>query len=283
MTWIPMTRQKMQEYWGFLTISDEGELVGTVRALAWQLVLNPVNKTMKRIKLNAAILSAALVIGAASVSQAVPTIRISDGVNTVTLADNNPGDGSPIAGFVQYTAPAGTFAGWSVILTAGVTKPVIGSATSPELDLNWQITRTAGAGSGTLTICFSENGFNLASPMAMTTSMGGTLGTSAANQARVRTYYAGNNTVLADTSLMTDTTFNGPGAFNGSPVAVVPADPTVAFTVKLELTQFGGANGEVTSGDIHLRPVGVPEGGSMVTLLGTALLALGAFAARRKS
>ena len=237
---------------------------------------------MKNLKLNAAILGVALALAATSVSQAVPTIRISDGFTTVTVSDNLVGDASAQAGFVSYTAAPGTFAGWSVILSAGTTKPIIGSATAPELDLNWSITRTAGAGVGTLTVLFSENGFNLATAAGAVTASGGTLGTSAANSATIRTFYAANNVELNQASLITSQVFTGPGAFSQNTFGAVPADPTVSFTVRLDLVQNGGTSSQITSGDIHLF-VNAPEGGSMVTLLGTALLALGAFAARRKA
>lgn len=243
-------------------------------------VLNLVHKTMKNFKRNAAILSVALVLAAASVSQALPTIRITDGINTVTVTDGGVGDTGPGLGLVTYQSGPGTFAGWSVIVSVGTTKPVLGSATAPELDLNWSITREQGAGNGTLTVLFSENGFNLATPGSSITSAGGTLGTSAANSATVRTYYAGNNVELNQANLVTSQTFNGPNPFGQAVAgAGIPADPTVAFTVRLDLVQAGG---QITSGDIHMF-VNAPEGGSMVTFLGTALLALGAFAARRKA
>lgn len=232
---------------------------------------------MKNFKRSAVILSVALGMAAASISQAIPTIRISDGFTTLIVQDNSAADGSAIAGFVQYIAPVGTFAGWSVILSAGTTKPVIGSATSPELDLNWSITRQ-GPTAGQLTVQFSENGFNLAGPSSFVISSGGILGTTA-NTALVRTYYAGNNTELSTTSLMTTHAFSGPGAFAASDLGAAPADPTVAFTLQLDLNQGAG---QISSGDIHLY-LNVPEGGSMVTFLGTALLALGALAARRKA
>ena len=236
----------------------------------------PQKALMKNSNRSAAILGVALGLAAASVSQAIPTIRISDGFTTLIIQDNIGADGSPIAGFVQYTAPAGTFAGWSVVLSAGTTKPVIGSATSPELDLNWAITRQ-GPTAGQLTVQFSENGFNLAGPSSFVISSGGILGT-AANTALVRTYYAGNNTELNTTSLLTTHAFIGPGAFAANDPGAAPADPTVAFTVQLDLTHGAG---QISSGDVHLY-LNVPEGGSMATFFGTALLALGALAIRRK-
>lgn len=235
---------------------------------------------MKNFKTKAAILSAALALAATSVTQAVPTLRIQSGATIITVQDNGVGDTDLQPGAISYTAPAGTFANWSVVFSGGITKPAIGSATAPELDLNWNIVRTAGSGSGTITAMFSENGFNLATAKPFITSSGGTLGTSAANSATVNTFYAGNDTVLATTSPLTSHVFNGPGAFAANDNGNAPADPTVAFTIVLSLTQGAG---QITSGDIQLYSVNAPEGGSMVTFLGTALLALGAFATRRKA
>ena len=110
------------------------------------------------------------------------------------------------------------------------------------------------------------------------TASGGTLGLGA-NTALVRTYYDAANVELATTTLLTSQNFTGPGAFANNGGGNAPADAAVAFTVKLDLTQGAG---QITSGDIHLT-LSVPEGGSMVTFLGTALLALGAFSVRRKA
>jgi hypothetical protein len=225
------------------------------------------------------LLSVAASLFLAPLAQAIPTIRITDGITTVTIQDNVGADSSPVAGYVEYSAPAGTFAGWSSGLSAGTTKPLVGSSTSPQVDLNWAIVRS-GPGSGSISVFFSENNFNLASATPMTASSGGTLGTSAANTALVRTYYDNGNTVLATSTLLTSHAFSGPGAFAANDPAVAPADPAIAFTVRVDLTQ--NAN-DITSGEIHLFGASVPEGGSMVTMLGTALLALGFFAARRKA
>lgn len=238
---------------------------------------------MKNYKRNFAVLGVAAAMAAASVASAVPTLRITDGVTTVTVEDNVGADSVPLAGFVQYSSAPGTFAGWSVIVSGGATKPLVGSSTKPQLDLNFQVVRTGGAGAGTLTICFSENGFNLASATPMQTGSGVTLGTTAANTAKVETFYAANNTVLntgAGTVKLASQNYAGPGASSQNTVANAAADPSIAFTIKLDLNI---AQGEVASGDLHLFALGVPEGGSMVTFLGTALLALGAFAARRKA
>src|SRR6185436_9298402 len=131
-----------------------------------------------------------------------------------------------------------------------------------------------------LTICFSDNGFNLATPRNFVTDIGGTAGP-AGNTVNVRTYYDLGNTELAQTTLLTSHLFTSPpNGFSATDFGgPVPADPSVSFTIQLVLRQ---AVGSASSGDIDLHQ-NVPEGGSMVTFLGTALLALGVFAVRRKS
>lgn len=232
-----------------------------------------------KLKQNAAVLSVALALAAATVSQATPMLQISDGVAlATTISDNGPGDANPMVGAVSFS---GVINGWNILVSSGVTKPNLGSSTSPSLDLAWQVTRTSAAGGAQLTICFSENGFNLATPRNFETATGGTFGSGAGNTANVRTYYDLGNTELAQTTLLTSRLFTTPpnaqsASDFGGPV---PSDPSVSFTIKLVL---GMAVGSVSSGDIDLHQ-NVPEGGSMVTFLGTALLALGAFAVRRKS
>jgi hypothetical protein len=228
-----------------------------------------------KLKQHAAVLSVALAL-AASVS-ATPVLQITDGVAApITVTDNLAGDANPLAGAVSFN---GVINGWNILVSSGVTKPIIGSSTSPALDLTWQVTRSSAAGGASLTICFSENGFNLATPRTFVTDVGGTAGP-AGNTVNVRTYYDLGNTTLAQTTLLTSHLFTSPpNGFSASDVGgPVPADPSVAFTIKLVLSQ---AVGTVSSGDIDLHTV--PEGGSMVTFLGTALLALGVFAVRRKS
>src|SRR6185503_20602125 len=111
-----------------------------------------------KLKQNAAVLSVALALAAASISSATPVLQISDGVApTVTVTDQvfGPGgDGNAAPGAVSFS---GVINGWNILVSSGVTKPILGSATSPSLDLTWQVTRTSASGGSSLTICFSEN------------------------------------------------------------------------------------------------------------------------------
>jgi hypothetical protein len=224
-------------------------------------------------------LTIALFLTAVSVTHAIPMLRVSDGLNApITITDNGAGDLAPAVGHLNY-ANANYF-GWNIIVSSGVTKPIVGSATSPALDLNYQIIRNANS-QGTLTILFSENGFNLASPSTMETSAGGILGNSGNPSINVRTYYDLGNTELVTTTLLTSHLFTGQGGYAGNDIGgPVGPDSSIAFTMRIDLSIPVGA---VSSGDIDLHLNNVPEGGSMITFLGTALFGLGILAIRRRN
>ena len=239
----------------------------------------PKNKTiMKMMKRNAAAAAvAALSLAAAPMSQAVPSMQISDGVNAaLVITDNSALDSSLALGQVNYN---GTYNGWTILVSSGVSKPFIGSINSPALDLSFQITRS-GASQETLSVFFSDNDFNVAAPANFMLAAGGTLGNLGSPGINVRSYYNLANVPLAATTQLTGHAYNSQGGFSGNDVGgPVPADPSVAFTIRMDLSE---AIGGVASGDIDLH-ISVPEGGSMLTLLGTGFVALGLLAARRKS
>ncbi len=202
-------------------------------------------------------------------------LRVTDGVNApITITDNGAGDSAPAVGHLNYANP--NYFGWNILVSSGVTKPIVGSSTSPALDLSYQIIRNAGS-QGTLTIFFSENGFNLASAANFETSAGGILGNSGTPSANVRTFYDLGNTELATTTLLTSHLFTGQGGYSGTDFGgPVGPDSSVAFTIRLDVSIPVDS---VSSGDIDLHSV--PEGGSMITFFGTALFGLGILAVRR--
>ena len=168
---------------------------------------------MKTIIQTSVVASIALFV-ATSTTQAVPQLRISDGVNpAVTVTDNGAGDTSALVGHVSYGNAS--FFGWNILVSSGVTKPIVGSSISPELDLNWQVSRTAGA-SATLSISFSDNDFNLTSPRNFQVASGGTLGNAGTPSVLVRSWYDLGNTTLAETTALTTHLFSGPGAVSGN-------------------------------------------------------------------
>ena len=105
-------------------------------------------------------------------------LQLSDGTTTTTIVDNGTGDGNSTTGLITFSGSVG---GFSVNLTAGASKPVIGLPNDAEMDLN-DLTITAGSTGGTLTIALADTGFSSptgSSPLeTLSTAFGGTLPTS---------------------------------------------------------------------------------------------------------
>jgi hypothetical protein len=112
-----------------------------------------------------------LVFLVASSAQAIATLQLSDGSNTVTIVDQGPGDGSNILGVVSFNGGLPS-SSWTVNITTGITKPVIGDVANPSLDLN--SVNVSGGGAGTLTILFSDNNFAAPTIGMWNTAIGGT-------------------------------------------------------------------------------------------------------------
>src|SRR6266550_5698456 len=102
-------------------------------------------------------------------ARAIPTLTLSDGIaaDTKTIVDNGVGDLNPAAGIVTFVGSLGVF---NINTTSGFTKPAVGSAAAPEIDISSFNNATA---AGTLTITFSEDGFT-GFPGTVVADFGGT-------------------------------------------------------------------------------------------------------------
>src|SRR5829696_640032 len=81
------------------------------------------------------IVSALTILAASQImASATLQLRLSDGTTTITVVDQGPNDFIPAVGWVGYLGPVGDI--WIYDITAGITKPLIGTSDVPELDLN---------------------------------------------------------------------------------------------------------------------------------------------------
>ncbi len=112
----------------------------------------------------------ALLIGIQSVSHATPLeIFLYDGVNpAVFVLDNGVGDTNLTNGVVSWS---GSIGNWIVNVTTAITYPVLGTAASPQLDLN-SINATSISG-GNLYVAASALDYTLA-PTTANFLLGGT-------------------------------------------------------------------------------------------------------------
>jgi len=199
------------------------------------------------------ILAVFLLTGSASASA---ILELSHGSITQTIYDSSDSDAD---GVVFFTGSIGSF---NINYTTGLTKPVIGSASFPYLDLN---SLNVSNGNGTLTIKLTDTGFYLPDTLSGFEGLiGGTT----------------DGTVTADIYLdITNTTFGtgtllgsfGPfssGAFSDD--FIWTGDPAEPFSLTIVASITQGA-GNVTSFDCEISAVPIP---ATVWILGSGLIGL---------
>ena len=170
-------------------------------------------------------------------AHATAELELISGSSTIMVADGSSQDLSSAAGQVAWI---GTINGWTFAITAGDTKPQLGSATSPQLDLG---VLANVVGNGNLIVKFSDTGFGPSS------------GT-------VNSTFFENGTSTASASVLIDSSDK---LFGGAP----STDGTLAgpYSITLVDTFTPG----LVSSD---HRVSVPDGGATVALLGFGLVAV---------
>jgi len=203
---------------------------------------------------------------------ATPTLKICDNAavpNCVIVADGGVGDLNGAAGVVTFSGAVGA---WTINVDTGVTKPVLGSAGAPHMDLNF-VDIYSGTGAGNkLTILWSDTDFT--APGQFQTLIGGTNATGGSSSIQD---YIGPSNALFDTS--TALCPLGPfaaGAYSGS--CTKPDTGTLPpYSLTMQVVLTAGAKGSF-SGDHELTRV--PEPGSLL-LLGIGFLGLAAIRRRK--
>lgn len=193
------------------------------------------------------------------------SLRLTSGATIVTCADGGACDLNSATGAITFIGTVGT---WSLNVTTALTTPILGSFSTPEMDLN-----SVNVGTGTLSILASETGYNTGgSTAAFDLTVGGTAtGGSTASFS----YWLDDPNALFGTSTLLGSAgpFSGAFAFTGSGSAAVSGD--FALTLGALLT---GVTGSSASFDQNIR-FKAPEPAALLYGLG---LGLTAFISRRR-
>ncbi|HYR39133.1 MAG TPA: PEP-CTERM sorting domain-containing protein [Methylomirabilota bacterium] len=208
-------------------------------------------------------------IGWVTAAHAAPTLQISDGITTVTVADNAAGDLNPLVGVITF---AGPFPGLLVTVDTGVSKPVM--PFPGAIDLNAvQVT----TGPKDFTIKFSDTDFVFPTGSThLIMSLGGTLSAPVGSTITFDGYEDDTNTLFGTGGLHVGPATFGPGAFSTQQGfgSFVTGPYSLTEVVTIHLT--GPSS---TSFDTELRVVPEP---ATLTLLGLGVLGVGACAWRRR-
>jgi PEP-CTERM motif len=188
------------------------------------------------------------------------------------VADNFPG--SAVVG--QINAGALGVNGFTIVTNVSQTKPLLGTAAAPQMDLAFTAT-TSDSATHTVWLYASDTGFTGAAH-SFSLQLGGTQPPpGAANSITGRAWGGNSNTNLDLTSLLGST-----GATSTSPFALSAAgllNPTsnpYALTVGVVITRTAAGT---TTGDLNFA---VPEPASMA-LFGLGLIGFGVVNRRRKA
>jgi len=191
--------------------------------------------------------------------------------NSASVTDQGAGDVNLAVGAATFVGSVGNFV---INVTTGLSKPILGSATLPDIDLSSvDVTSTAG---GTLTLEVTDTDFIGNGGLAdFVSAIGGTQG--AGGSLSYKTFADCSNTAFGTGIALQSQSFSGGGAFSGSttsPTALCSGDYSLTELVSLALP--GGFN--TTSFDANLA---VPEPATLA-LFGAGLLAIPLFSRRKR-
>ena len=213
----------------------------------------------------------ALVLAGTKPSQATLMISLADNLgNSASVTDQGAGDVNPALGAATFVGSVGNF---FINVTTGLSKPILGSATLPDIDLS-SVDVTSALG-GTLTLEVTDTDFiGNAGVADFVSAIGGTQGSG--GSLSYSTFADCSNSAFGTGIALSSQSFSGGGAFSGSsttPTSLCSGNYSLTELVSLSLP--GGFNG--TSFDANLA---VPEPATLA-LFGAGLLAL-PFVTRRK-
>ena len=241
---------------------------------------------VRHIKFNASwyLLVIVAVLGLAF-SSSVEALQIKlwdGGLNTVIVADEGIGDAAAgIIGAVTYSGIVGVFI---VNVSTGVSKPVIGSAQAPTMDLSsLDISSTIAPAGAFLQVSVTDDDFGPMSP-GLTGFKTGIGGTTQGNVTLDAYFDTANQEFQITGPTVTQFAHIGPlfgdkgNAFSGSDLfAGTPSKSP--FSITMVTTVIHGSEVKTSSFDANINPT--PEPGTIL-LLGLGLLGLGIISRKKQ-
>jgi hypothetical protein len=193
------------------------------------------------------------------------------GGNSLIVTDNGAGDTIGALGAINFTT---SFDGYTLNVNTSQSKPMIGSATAPQLDLNFAVTSN-GSPTGSVFLFVSDTDFLTDGKFQM--AMGGTNSGSSDTVGRA---WGGTSNVTMDIANL----FGLLAPLSGAAYSAT-ANPTLgasvnpySLTLGAEVTRFTSGT---STGDLNLNISAVPEPSTWAMLI-LGFCAIGFVGCRRK-
>jgi len=231
----------------------------------------------------AAVLVGAAILGAPTQAHATFQMRLtSSSAGVLLISDGGAGDtfnsmgpGVP-DGVIVFS---GTWGAYNIQVNTGESKPVLGSAASPDVDLSYSVNRTKAGAAETLTIQVSDMDFTT-SPEPLSMMYGGTNG-------------PGTTSTNVDGTGLNNVNFNtgdasgtigpkGPGAFSGTSSFTIPNNSGNPYSLTVGVTLSNNGSTGISSGDAELLVAVPAPAGLVLALTSIPVMGLGAWLRRRR-
>ena len=235
------------------------------------------SKTFQRSAIAAAAFVCAL--GASAPAHAVFVARICNdlqcmGGDDLIIQDNSVGDAVGMTGAISFATSA---FGYTILVNTSQSKPVIGSATAPQLDVSYVVTSGASGGANVFlyasdTDFLTSGQFTLALAGTNSGDDGSARGRAWGGTSNTEFQFSGSN-LLASLGPFADATFSA-SASGPFAAAANPYSLTIGMTVSRETAG-------TSTGNLNLQVSAIPEPSTWALMLvGPALVG---FIARRRS
>jgi hypothetical protein len=218
--------------------------------------------------------AAASLFAVTSAAQANLSLRVIDGVTTIaTITDGGAGDLNPLSGAVTFI---GSFGAAITNIDSGLSKPIIGSITAPELHLDGLL---ASSGAISLTLMLSDTEFS-GSLGDFFASIGGVLGGGLGSNITYSVYRDLTNTLFG-TGAGTLVCSVGPltaSPFGGNCANTLGLDSNYSITLVAALNHAG--EGHSSFNAVAKDDVPVPEPSAMI-LISIGMIGVAAWSKRK--